>query len=283
MLFQLIVAGLAIGAIYSLIALGFVMLLRVMNLLNIAQGEMVMAGAFLGLLFYVALKLPFPVAFILALGLVFLLGFLVERLGIRPLKNPTLINMITATVAISIILVNAGMLLGGVRPLPFPSPIREAPVALLGVRVAPLSLAIIGISLILMGALQVFFYLTRAGIAMRAVMDDKEAASLMGVKVVTVVALAFAISAALGASAGLLVAPLIFVSFDMGLIAIKAFAGAVLGGLYSFPGAVLGGFLLGIIETLTAAYVSSGYKDVVPMALLIIVLLIRPQGIFSRG
>ena len=270
------------GAIYALMALGMVILLRSLNLFNFVQGETVMGGAFLGVLFYMVLKLPFWASFGLALVLMALLGAVVERLAINPLKNPTVNSMITATIAAGVILQNVGLILGGPEPLILNSPVQNLKLTI-GNQTIPLhSLLIIGTAILLMVLLQCFFHFTKAGICIRAVMADRQAAQMMGVRVSRMITLTFAISSALGAASGVLVGPVIYVAFDMGFIAMKSFAAAIAGGMYSFFGAVVAGFCLGVLETLLSAYVSSAYRDVITYALIIAVLLVRPQGLFVR-
>lgn len=281
MVLQLLLGGLSIGAIYSLIALGLVMLLRSLDLFNFVQGEMVMAGGFLGLFLYQVVRLPFLASFLIAMAGVALVGLAIERFGIRPLKSPNINSMICATIAASIILQNIAMMVGGPEPVPFASPFAGKLVTFAGSRLSLQQIVIILSALSLMVLLQVFFYLTKTGLCLRAVMVDRQAASMMGVNVVRVISVTFALSAALGGAAGILVAPVIFVAFDMGIIAFKAFAAAVLGGLYSFTGAIVGGLALGVIETFTGAYISSAYRDVLTYSILIAVLIVRPRGIFS--
>lgn len=282
MLAQAVLSGLAIGAIYGLIALGLVLVLKAMNLFNFAQGEMVMVGAFTGYALLVPLGLPFVIAFLGALVAGGLVGLVIEVLAIRPLRNAPALNLVTLTVAVSIILKNLGLLVGGAQSLPLPSTFGEAPVVAAGVRVVPQNVAVLAIALLLVLALSLFFKLTITGVAMRAVMSDAEAARLMGISVERSVRLTFAISGALGAAAGVLVAPSIFVSFDMGVIILKAFVAAAIGGFYSIPGALVGGALVGIVETVGAAFVSSAYRDVISYGLLIVVLLLKAEGLGGR-
>jgi branched-chain amino acid transport system permease protein len=274
--------GMMIGAIYALIAIGYVILIKAMDLINIAQGEMVMIGAFLGYYLYVLFKLPFFVSFAAAVALTGLVGIGLERIFYRNMREPNLMNLITATIAMSILLRNGSMLLVGSDSLVFPTVFGNAPLRIAGLNVIPQYLFVLAMCVILMALLQAFFYLTNAGIALRAVMADPETATLMGIPVQRAMSLAFGISAATGAAAGVLVAPFTYVVFDMGAIGIKAFGAAVLGGLYSIPGAVVGGLLLGLIDNFIAAFISSAYRDVIALTLLIVVLLIKPEGILGK-
>jgi len=272
---QQVVGGLAIGLVYGLVALGFVLLLRSLDLINFAQGEMMMAGAFLALGAWQGLGLPFPLAFLAALLATAGLGLLMDRLVAHPLRHAPLIHLVIATVAVSLLLKNVGLLLGGPEPLPFPSLFGETPVAVGPIRLVPQTFLILGAALGLVGLLQIFLLRTRRGLALRAIMADPEMAALLGVPPGQARALAFSLSAALGATGGILIAPLVFVSFDMGSLGLKAFTAAALGGLYSIPGAIGGGLALGVLENLLAGTISSGYRDVLVYAVLIAVLVGR--------
>jgi branched-chain amino acid transport system permease protein len=274
--------GLMIGAIYALIAIGYVILIKAMDLINIAQGEMVMIGAFLGYYLYVIFKLPFILSFISAVILTGLVGIALDRIFYRNMREPSLMNLITATIAISILLRNGSMLIVGSDSLVFPRVLGSEPIRIAGLNIIPQHLFVLAICILLMALLEAFFYWTKIGIALRAVMADRETATLMGVSVPRAMSIAFGISAATGAAAGVLVAPFTYVVFDMGAIGIKAFSAAVLGGLYSIPGAVVGGLLLGLIDNYIAAYVSSAYRDVIALTILIVVLLVRPEGILRK-
>lgn len=279
----LLVNGISIGAIYALIALGMVILLRSLNLFNFVQGETVMGGAFLGVLFFMVLKFPFWLSFTLSMVFIGLLGALVERLAIKPLKNPTVNNMIVATIAVGMILQNIALILGGPDPLVLSSPVENIYVSIGNQKIPMQNILIVGTAILIMAALQIFFLFTKAGICIRAIMVDREAARMMGVPVGRMITLTFAISSALGAASGVLVGPITFVAFDMGHIGLKAFAAAIVGGMFSFAGAVVAGVGLGVAETMISAYISSGYRDVIIYALIIAVLLIRPKGIFSKS
>lgn len=282
MFYFLVLNGLSMGAIYALIALGLVILIRSLNIFNFLQGETVMGGAFFGVLFVMVLNLPYWVSFLLSLILMALLGAAIERLAIRPLKNPTVNNMIVATIAAGIILQNIGLILGGPEPLVLKSPVENLNLMIGAQKIPMQNILIIGTAIMIMAGLQCFFVFTKSGICIRAVMADREAARMMGVQVSKMITLTFAISSALGAASGVLVGPVTFVAFDMGTISLKAFAAAIAGGMFSFAGCVIAGFSLGIIETLVAAYISSSYREVITYALIIAVLLIRPEGLFAR-
>ncbi len=278
---QLLFNGIATGAIYSLIALGLVMILRALDLINFAHGDLVMVGGFLAITFNVTLGLPFPVAFVLAVLAVGLLGLVIERLCIRTIKGASLMNVVTATIGVGLILQTWGLVVYGGEAIRLPHPLGEEFLDVFGLKILPQQLLIVSVTLLLMLLLQAFFYLTRTGMAMRAVMNDRETASLMGVNVRSMMALTFAISIALGGAAGVLVAPVTFVTFNMGIIVVKAFTALILGGMFSFGGAIVGGLLLGVFENFMRGFVSSAYGDTIIFTLLILVLIFRPEGLFT--
>lgn len=278
---QLLFNGIATGAIYSLIALGLVMILRALDLINFAHGDLVMVGGFLVITLNVTFGLPFPLAFVLAVLAVGLVGLVIERLCIRTIKGTSLMNVITATIGVGLILQTWGLVVYGGEAIGLPHPLGEEFLDVFGLKILPQQLLIISMTLFLMLLLQAFFYMTRTGMAMRAVMNDRETASLMGVNVQFMTALTFAISIALGGAAGILVAPMTFVTFNMGIIVIKAFTALILGGMFSFGGAIVGGLLLGVFENFLRGFVSSAYGDTIIFTLLILVLISRPEGLFT--
>jgi len=283
MFFQFILSGLAIGSLYSLVAIGLVMIIRAVDVINFAQGEMVMIGAYLCFTFYTILKIPFLLSVLLALLLTGLAGFAMERLSIHYLKKPSIMNMITATLAMSVILKDAGRIFFGSDIWPFPSFLGDQAVTLLGLRVVPQNMMILAISVGLMLTLHLFLQKTKAGLSIRALMTDREMASLVGIDFHKVVFLAFALSGILGAAAGILIMPVIFVSFNMGVIIYKGLVALVFGGMYSFPGAIVGGLLLGVMETFIGGYLSTDYRDAILYLALIVVLLVRPKGLLGES
>jgi branched-chain amino acid transport system permease protein len=279
---QIIVSGLSLGSIYALIALGVVIIVKASDLINFAHGELVMIGAVTAHIFYVEIKLPFLVAFGLSVAVTGVAGMAIERLAYRPLANSPAINVVLASVAISLLLQNVVLRFWSEDTKAFPAMFSEAPILVGGFRVVPQHWATIAAAVLCMLGFQIFFTKTRVGLAMRAVMLDRSTASLMGINVYRAIGNTFGVSAALGAAAGVLVAPLIQVHFAMGFILVKAFAAACLGGIYSIPGAIVGGLLIGVIEGLVAAYLSSAYRDAILYAILIATLLLRPEGLLGR-
>jgi branched-chain amino acid transport system permease protein len=191
------------------------------------------------------------------------------------------VNVAFAMVAVSILLENAVLIFWRGDTVSFPSFVPGEPIRFLGISITRDNLMVIVTAFVCMTGLQLFFVRTRVGTAMRAVMEDRETAGLMGVKVKSMIALSFAISGIFAAVAGVVIAPITNVSFDMGLILIKVFVAAVIGGLYSIPGAVAGGLLLGVMENFTTSYISSNYRDVIVYSLLILGLLFKPSGLFA--
>jgi len=286
MLLQLIVAGLGLGSVYAMIALGFAMYLRSIRLLNFSHGEMTMTGSLIGVGVYVYFGMPFALGFLIVAILTGILGILFERIIFRPIwtteqHDPFLTRTIFATLAVGMLLTNLALFIGGPHPIRVPPALGNETIIFLATRIVPQHLLTLLVATVLVGVLQIFLQRSRVGLAMRAVMLDRETASLMGVNVRRSISWTFGISSALAGVAGFMVAPVIFWSFEMGLIGIKAFAGLTIGGLYSFPGAVVGGLIIGLLEALTGAYLSSSYRDVVVFGILIFMLLVKPKGLFG--
>jgi branched-chain amino acid transport system permease protein len=278
---QLAVSGLTIGCVYSLVGLGFALTLRATDLINFAQGEMVMLGAFIGLSVLTLTGLPYAAAFLAALIVAGAVGVAIERLVLRRIirRRSPLLNLLIATLGLSIIIQSVAILVWGREPVAYPRIFDEAPVQVLGIRVRSLNLWILGLSLSVMAALQYFFRRTLTGIAWRAASLDPATASLYGVSHRRTVAMTFGISAALGGGAGVLIAPLFFASTGLGYaVIVKSFAAAAIGG-YGVVGTMMGGLALGVIETFTAGVVSSAYKNIIVYGLLILLLMtaFRPR------
>ena len=268
-----------------MIALGYSLIYASAGVLNWAQGDMAMLGAYVAYTLARIIGLGFLLSMAAAMACVALVGMLIERGVLRPLRrrgSPG-INLIIATLGISMIARNLALSVWGPNPELLPSPVGSQTVSVGNLNLLPQDLLIVGVAIFLMLLLQYFLRFTREGKALRAVAQDRMAASLMGIVVERSDSLAFAASAALGGAAGILIAPLFFITFDMGaVIGIKGFVAAVVGGLGSIPGAIAGGFFLGITESLAAGKISSGYRDAISYGILILVLWLRPSGLFSR-
>ncbi|MBI4628278.1 MAG: branched-chain amino acid ABC transporter permease [Candidatus Rokubacteria bacterium] len=282
-LVHVVVSGLATGSIYALMAISLVIVYNATRTLNFAQGEMLMVSTFVGWTAHQWLRLPLPLIMLVAVVAAALLGWLIERAVIRHSIAATHFDVLIITLGLSLVLRAAAGLVWTHDEFPFPSFFADRPIALGPVRVAPVSLGIIGGSLLLMLALYGLFRGTRLGRAMRAVAQNQRAARLMGISVERVYSASWILAAVVGGIAGVLIAPVIFLSSKMGLVAINGFTAAVLGGFGSMPGAVVGGMLLGVIENLAPLYLPSGIKHSVPFLLMIAILLVRPSGVLGRA
>ncbi len=283
MLLQQLASGVTAGGVYALIALGFVLIYKATDVVNFSQGELVTWGAYLGLVTYVTLGLPFPLAFVVAVIASGALGFLIDRLAMRPLVGSPALTSIIATIGVGLILQNAVRLIWGGDIQAFPPVFDTAPRRLGAVRFTLQSVYVLALSVVLMLGFAGFFRWSRTGVAMRATAQNRPAAALMGVRVGWMLTLTWALGSALAGAAGVLLAPLIVVAPDMGFVALKAFAAAILGGFNSFAGAIFGGFILGVIESLAGTYVSTAFKDVVSFLVIIGVLVIRPAGLLQAA
>jgi branched-chain amino acid transport system permease protein len=284
---QLVVSGLTIGCVYSLVGLGFALTLKATELINFAQGEMVMLGAFFGLTLLTFTGLPFAAVFVVATALTGLIGVALERVVLRPMltRKAPLLNLLIATLGLSIALQAVSVLIWGREPIAYPPLFQQTPVMIFGIRVLPLNLWILGLGFAAMAGLQYFFQRTLTGIAWRAASLDAATAALYGVSRRRNVALTFGISAALGGAAGVLIAPLFFASVGLGhSVMIKAFAAAAIGG-FGVVGTMLGGLAVGVIETLAAGALPSEYKNVITYAILIAILMLfyRPRSPAGRS
>jgi branched-chain amino acid transport system permease protein len=284
MFLQQIINGLATGSIYAMVALGYTMIYGILGLINFAQGEIYMAGAFTAVLLISWLHIGFVPAFILALG-VSSVVVLMERLVFRPLRNSNPLIPLIAAIGTSLSLQSLARILFGPNNRPFPIKFDYTVVDILGARIPTIDIVILGASSLLMVALTVFIKRSKYGRAMVASAVDGDAARLMGINVDSMVILTFIIGSVLSGAAGVMTAVYYNATYpSMGMLTgLKAFSAAILGGVGSIPGAIVGGLILGVAENLGAAYISSGLKDAVAFAIMIIVLIIRPSGIFGKG
>jgi branched-chain amino acid transport system permease protein len=282
-LLQYLITGMTIGSIYAMVAIGFNIIYNVTEIINLAQGEFVMLGGLVMVFLHVTLGLPLVLAFGGTIVLVTLVGLLLDRLAIRPIKQPSVLTLIIATIAASIVLKGAAMLLWGKDPYDLPAFSGRTPILLGGASIQPQYLWVIGFLIVTAVALTFFFNKTIIGKAMSACADNADAARLVGINVQHMVLLAFALSAAIGAVAGLTMTPIALMEYDRGaMLAVKGFGAAILGGLGSFAGAILGGLILGLIESMGAGLLSSGYKNAYALIVLLIVLFLRPSGIMGN-
>jgi branched-chain amino acid transport system permease protein len=282
---QTTLGGLAIGCIYSLIALGISMIIRATDILHFAQGEMLMIGSMMGLSAYWLHGMPFMLVLLagtfggglVSVGIEF---FIYRRMRLR---RVSLINIMIATLGVSIVLQNVARLVWGSEPLRYPTLFSSKGIVFAGFTVSPQLVWIVLLSGLIMGALIIFFRYTRLGIGMQAAAQDPDVARLMGVNVDRTTTYTFALSGMMAGAAGVLLGSLFFASFNMGFMTgIKAFVAATLGGLGSVAGAMIGGLVFGLIETFSGMLISTAYKDAVGMVVLIAILLFMPSGLFSR-
>jgi len=286
LLLSALISGLGLGSMYGLMALGFHVTHAVSGTVNFAQGSSMMLGAVLTFSFAQTLGWPMPLAIAAALALCALYGLLVEAVAVRPFVMRGSDAWLMATVALGIVLDNAVMFGFGKEPRSLPSPLAQTPVDIggLGLGVYPLQVLIPVIGLLLAAALHLVARRTRWGTAMLAVVQNRDAARLMGIPIRRVVAGAFAVSTLLAGIAGVLIAPLFNVQADMGtLFGLKAFAVAILGGISSAWGVMVAGLLFGVVEALVTATLGSGYTQILTFSLVIAVLAMRPDGLFGRA
>jgi len=281
-LLGLLVFGLAIGSIYSLVAIGFSMIYRATGLLHFAHPDLMMIGGMIGYTLATRTGMPMPLLFLCSGLAVAALSWLIDRFGFRPMRRQgALLNLIIATIGWSIILVNVALFVWGTAPLSYPEPYLPKGRTIAGIVIVPQNLAMLAVGLAAMVALQLFFARTVTGQALRATAENPIAAQLMGIRVERMMTLTFLLSGFLAGGAGVLVASIVYANFDLGLIGVKSFAAAVLGGFGQVGGAMVGGLVLGLVETIGAFYVSSAYKDIIAYTLLILILLVRPQGLLG--
>jgi branched-chain amino acid transport system permease protein len=283
MLTQVIVSGLTSGAVYALIALGFVMIYKAAGVMNFAQGQIVTVGAYFAVTLRDQLEFSYPAAFVAAIAATGLLGALLERIFFRPLIKAAESSIIIATVAIGIILENVIRLVWGSEFYPFKTPFSVTAIDFGFALVTPQELWILGITTLLFLLLYAYFEWTKHGLAMRAVAINQIGSALMGISVGRVFSTTWAINSALGAAAGILFAPLLAITPVMGnAVSTSAFAAAVLGGTKSLPGAIVGGFALGVIENIVGFYISTALKPLLSFAVMIGILMLRPAGLLGR-
>ncbi len=280
---QYLLTGISIGCIYGMVAIGFNIIYNSTGIINFAQGEFVMLGGMFMVTLTKSAGIPMPVAFFLSIGIVALIGGLFERIAIAPLKNADVLTMIIITIGGSIVMKGIAMFAWGKETYILPHFSGERPIHLFGATILPQSLWILGIMLFTVVILTLFFQYTMVGKAMRACSANRMAAILVGIDVRRMVFFSFVLSAAIGAVAGIIITPIALVDYDRGfMLALKGFSAAVLGGLGNSAGAVIAGFLIGIMESLGAGLISSGYKDAIALIVLLIILFIRPSGLLGR-
>lgn len=283
MLVQLLFNGLAMGSIYALVALGMVIIYNAAGLVNFAQGEFVMLGAFISYTFIAILKLPFVLAFLATILTMAVIGVIFQFVTYYPIRHQSPWVFIITTISAGIIMTNGARVIWGAVPLFFPTIFGSALIKIGDIVIVPQYLFIFILSAVLVALFYVFFNNTFIGRKMKATAQNQEAASLMGINTSVMIMLTFALSSALAGAAGIMLAPVFFISAEMGSsVVMKGFCSTVVGGFGSVPGAIVGGLLLGLVEIFGAYFISPVYQLAISFGLLILVLLVRPQGIFGE-
>lgn len=281
-LLQFLFSGLTVGAMYALAAVGFSLIYSASGVINFAQGEFIMLGGMSAALLVQA-GVPLPLAIVLAVLVAAIAGLIVEKLAIEPAGNSEVVTLVIITIGASLTLRGLAEVFLGKGNHALPAFSGEEPIAILGATLMPQSLWVMGVTLVVVVALALFFGRTTLGKAVLATSCNKLAAQLVGVNTRFILLLAFGLSAALGAVGGILVAPMTYTSYDVGIMmGLKGFVAATLGGLGSGVGAIVGGLLLGVVEAMTAGYISSAYKDAMPFVLILLILFFLPQGLFGK-
>lgn len=282
-LLQFLFAGLTVGAMYALAALGYALIYNASRIVNFAQGEFIVLGAMTAAILVEAGS-PLLLAVVAAVLISTLVGALLERIAIRPAGAAPLVTLLIITLGVGLVIKGAIQVVFGKGNHRLPSFSGDTPISLFGATLAPQTLWVAGATVVVVAALAWFFGRTLAGKGMLATSHDRLAARLVGVDTDRVLTGAFAFSGALGAIGGVITAPLVFTSYDAGLVlGIKGFAAAALGGVGSAPGAILGGLLLGTMEGLSAGYLSAAYKDAVAFVVLLLVLMFLPRGLLGAS
>jgi branched-chain amino acid transport system permease protein len=282
-LFQYILSGLSNGAIYALIGFGFAIIYNSTGIINFAQGEFVMLGGMLTFFFLTVLKLPLVPAIVLSILISTMVGISFERLAIRPLKNAKPLSLIIITIGASIFIRGAAMLIWGKDTHALPAFSGNDPLYLAGATILPQHLWIFAVTILIIIASRIFFNYSITGKAMRACSYNPQAARLVGINVNNMVLLSFVISSAIGSMAGIIIAPLTMTSYDVGImLGLKGFCAVIIGGMSSGLSTVVGGLLLGLLESLGAGFISASYKDAIAFIILLLILFIRPEGLFGK-
>ena len=284
-LVQLLVSGAAQGCIYGLIALGFVLIYKATETVSFAQGDLMMVGAFIGLACMTFAGFPFWLAVPASIVAMAAVGFGVERIVIRPILGEPAFSIVMLTIGIGYVARGLITMIPGIgtETHALPVPYKDVAFRLGGLVLAAEQLVIIGVTAALCAALYALFRYTRVGLAMQAASQNQLAAYYMGIPVKRLNAVVWALAAMVAAIAGLLLAPITFVHANMGLIGLKAFPAAVVGGFGSLPGAIVGGLVIGIVESLAGFYLPDGVKDIAAYVVVLVMLMVRPNGLFGES
>lgn len=279
---QLTLTGLTNGAILALAALGFVLIYKSSDVINFAQGEFLLVGAYVTFSMVAQYGLAWPIGLVMTLLVSVAVGVAVERLVLRPLIGEPIISVIMVTIGLSSLLRAIVNTIWGTLPRAFPAFIPSQPVNILNATIGADRLWAIVIAIIMLGLFTFFFRRSRQGIAMRAVADDQQAALSMGISVKRIFAWAWSIAAVSAAVAGALIANIVGVSGELSLFGLRVFPVVILGGLDSIPGAIIGGVIIGLLEAYTGGYIGQGLNTIIPFIILILILMVRPYGLFGQ-
>ncbi len=281
---QVLISGVSQGCIYGLIALGFVLIYKATETINFAQGELMMLGAFLGLTATVVMGLPYWAGVPVALAGMALAGLLIERVALRPILGQPAFSVVMVTIGLGYVARGAVTMIPfwGTETHTLPTPFREEVLYLGTLAIGMEQIVIVAATVALCALLFLFFRFTRVGVAMQAASQNQLAAYYMGIPVRRLNGLIWAISAAVAALAGILLAPITFVHVNMGFIGLKAFPAAVVGGFGSLPGAIVGGLIIGVVESFSGVYLPEGFKDIAAYVMVLAMLVLKPNGIFGE-
>ena len=280
-LLQFLFSGLTVGATYALAGLGFTLIYNASNVINFAQGEFIMLGGMLAVLFAQA-GLPMPVVLLLAIAIPAVVGVVMEKVAIEPIKGAETVSLIIVTIGASLVIRGLIQVWLGKGTHSLPAFSGDAPLQILGATLLPQSLWVLGVTAVVVAGLWYFFNRTLTGKAMLATSVNRTAAELVGINTNWVLFMSFAMAAGLGALGGILITPITMTSYDVGImLGLKGFVAVVVGGLGNGLGAVVGGLLVGVLEAMGAGYISSAYKDAMPFVLILLVLFFMPRGLFG--
>jgi len=284
-LLQLIIQGLAIGSVYALVALGFVLIYKASSVINFAQGELLMVGAYICLAFLTTYQVPFWAGFLLTMAFSVVLALSVERFILRPMIGEPIISIIMVTIGLSLVLKSVISAIWGTQIRVFPSIFPQTPVQIGEIMVSQVYIYTFLASMVFLVLFALFFKYSRMGIAMRATANSNQVALSMGISVKRVFAVSWCVAAVVSAVGGILIGNINGVNVNLSSVGLKVFPAVILGGLDSIPGAVLGGLIIGILENLSGGYLDQyfggGVKEVAPFVILVIILMIKPYGLFG--
>ena len=282
---QLMVTGFVVGSVYALVALGFVLIYKSSQVINFAQGELVLVGAFVCLSLTASYKVPFLLAFLLTMVVAVLVGLLIERFFLRPMIGEPVLSIIMLTIGLSSFLRGIVEIIWGTETRVFPPVFPTNPINFGGIVISQVYMWSFILAVLFLGIFTVFFKFTNEGIAMRAAADDEDAALSMGISIKKIYGLAWAIAALVAAVGGVVIGNINGVNISLSMMGLRVFPVVILGGLDSIPGAIIGGLTIGILENLAGGYLDpffgGGVKEIFPFVILVLVLMIKPYGLFG--